>query len=167
MKFHNLFLGSIQVTNPGSGYITQPRITIEGDGAGANASATIVNGKIQSIEVINRGIDYTRAIVTITGGGGSGATASTVIDGRIGTIRTVYYDSFSQRQVVDENAGEIDYDAGVIKISNINIKGTQSVDGDIRISIESEKGIISTQKNTIITIDQDDPTSISTTLETV
>jgi len=158
---------SIQVTNPGSGYITQPRITIEGDGAGANASATIVNGKIQSIEVINRGIDYTRAIVTITGGGGSGATASTVIDGRIGTIRTVYYDSFSQRQVVDENAGEIDYDAGVIKISNINIKGTQSVDGDIRISIESEKGIISTQKNTIITIDQDDPTSISTTLETV
>lgn len=158
---------SIQVTNPGSGYTSQPRIIIEGDGAGANASATIVNGKIQSIEIINRGIDYTRAIVTISGGGGYGATASAVIDGRTGTIRTVYYDSFSQRQVVDENAGEIDYDAGIVKISNINIKGTQSVEGDIRVSIESEKGIISTQKNTIITIDQDDPTSISTTLETV
>ena len=117
--------------------------------------------------MVNRGIDYTRATVTITGGGGFGATASAVIDGRTGTIRTVYYDSFAQRQVVDENAGEIDYDAGIVKISNINIKGTQSVDGDVRISIESEKGIISTQKNTIITIDQDDPTSISTTLETV
>jgi hypothetical protein len=160
-------VSSIQVTNPGAGFISQPTITIDGDGTGANASAVIVNGKIQSIEMVNRGIDYTRATVTITGGGGYGATASAVIDGRTGTIRTVYYDSFAQRQVVDENAGEIDYDTGVIKISNINIKGTQSVDGDIRVSIESEKGIISTEKSTIITIDQDDPTSISTTLETV
>jgi hypothetical protein len=160
-------VSSIQVTNPGAGFTSQPTITIDGDGTGANASAVIVNGKIQSIEMVNRGIDYTRATVTITGGGGFGATASAVIDGRTGTIRTVYYDSFAQRQVVDENAGEIDYDAGIVKISNINIKGTQSVDGDVRISIESEKGIISTQKNTIITIDQDDPTSISTTLETV
>ena len=160
-------VSSIQVTNPGAGFTSQTTITIDGDGPGANASAVIVNGKIQSIEMVNRGIDYTRATVTITGGGGFGATASAVIDGRTGTIRTVYYDSFAQRQVVDENAGEIDYDAGIVKISNINIKGTQSVDGDVRISIESEKGIISTQKNTIITIDQDDPTSISTTLETV
>jgi hypothetical protein len=160
-------ISSIQVTNPGAGYTSSPIIKIEGDGIGANASAVIVNGRIQSVEITNRGIDYTRAIVTISGGGGSGATASVVIDGRTGTIRTVYYDSFAQRQVVDENAGEIDYDAGIVKISNINIKGTQSVDGDVRISIESEKGIISTQKNTIITIDQDDPTSISTTLETV
>jgi hypothetical protein len=160
-------VSSIQVINPGAGFTSQPTITIEGDGTGANASATIVNGRIQSIEMVNRGIDYTRATVTITGGGGYGATASAVIDGRTGTIRTVYYDSFAQRQIVDENAGEIDYDVGSIKISNINIKGTQSVEGDIRVTIESEKGIISTEKNTIVTIDQDDPTSISTTLETV
>jgi hypothetical protein len=160
-------ISSIQVTNPGAGFTSLPVVTIDGDGTGANASATIVNGQIQSIEIVNRGIDYTRATVSISGGGGYGATASAVIDGRTGTIRTVYYDSFSQRQVVDENAGEIDYDTGTIKIFNINIKDTQSVDGDVRISIESEKGIISTQKNTIITIDEDDPTSISTTLETV
>jgi hypothetical protein len=115
----------------------------------------------------NRGIDYTRAAVTITGGGGSGAIASPIIDGRIGTIRTVYYDSFSQRQIVDENAGEIDYDTGIITISNLNIKGVEATDGDIRITIESEKDIVSSQKNTIITIDQEDVTSISTTLETV
>jgi hypothetical protein len=116
---------------------------------------------------VNRGIDYTRATVTISGGGGSGAIATAVIDGRIGTIRTVYYDSFAQRQVVDENAGEIDYDAGTIKVSNINIKDVDSSDGEIRLTIESEKDIINSSKNTIITIDQDDPTSISTTLETV
>ena len=45
-----------------------------------------------------------------------------------------------------QNAGEIDYDAGVVTITNIAIKDVQSVDGDIRLSIGSEKGIISTSK---------------------
>ena len=160
-------ISSIQVTNPGAGFTSSPTITIDGDGTGANASAIIVNGQIESIEIINRGIDYTRATVTISGGGGYGASATAVIDGRVGTIRTVYYDSLAQRQVVDENAGEIDYDAGIVTITNIAIKDVQSVDGDIRLSIEAEKGIINTSRNTIISIDQDDPTSISTTLETV
>jgi hypothetical protein len=158
---------SIQVINPGAGYTSSPTITITGDGVGANAAATIVNGQIKSIEITNRGIDYTRASVTITGGGGSGAAASPVIDGRIGTIRTVYYDSFSQRQIVDENAGEIDYDTGIITILNLNIKGVDATDGDIRITIESEKDIVNSEKYTIITIDQEDVTSISTALETV
>lgn len=158
---------AIQVTNPGSGFISQPKVTIEGDGTGATASATIVNGRVQSIQVINRGIDYTRATVSITGGGGSGAIASAVVDGRVGTIRTVYYDALSQRQVVNENAGEIDYDAGVVTIKDIFIKSVESIDSSIRMSIESEKGIISTTKDTIITIDETDPISISTTLETV
>ena len=160
-------ISSIQVTNPGAGFTSAPTITIDGDGTGANASAIIVNGQIESIEIINRGIDYTRATVTISGGGGYGASATAVIDGRVGTIRTVYYDSLAQRQVVDENAGEIDYDAGIVTITNIAIKDVQSVNGDIRLSIEAEKGIINTSRNTIISIDQDDPTSISTTLETV
>ena len=37
-------------------------------------------------------------------------------------------------------------------------------DGLIRIDIESEEGIIETVRNTIITIDEDDPVSIVTTL---
>lgn len=160
-------ISSIQVVNPGSGFTSAPTITINGDGTGATAAATILNGQIQRIDIVNRGIDYTRATVTISGGGGSGAVATAIIDGRVGTIRTVYYDSFAQRQVVDENAGEIDYDSGVITISNILIKSVESSDGQVRLTIESEKDIISSSKNTIITIDQDDATSISTTLETV
>ena len=158
-------ISAVKVINPGQGYISQPTVTIEGDGEGANAVAVIVNGAIQSIDVTNRGIDYTRATVTISGGGGYGASATAVIDGRVGTIRTVYYDARAQRQIVDDNAGEIDYDTGVVKISNILIKDVDSVDGDIRLSIESEKGILSTIKNNIITIDENDPTSISTTLQ--
>lgn len=160
-------ISSIKVLNPGQNYTSEPTITIEGDGQGATGVAVIVNGSIQSIDVANRGIDYTRATITITGGGGFGATASAVIDGRFGTIRTVYYDSRSQRQIVNEEAGTIDYDAGVVQITNVLIKEVASVDGDIRLSIESEKGILSTNKNTIITIDENDPTSISTTLEAV
>ena len=160
-------ISSIKVLNPGQNYTSEPTITIEGDGQGAVGVAVIVNGTIQSIDVTNRGIDYTRATITITGGGGFGATASAVIDGRFGTIRTVYYDSSSQRQIVNEEAGTIDYDTGVVQITNILIKSVASVDGDIRLSIESEKGILSTNKNTIITIDETDPTSISTTLEAV
>jgi hypothetical protein len=160
-------ISSIQILNPGAGYTSSPTVTISGDGFGANAAATIINGQVASIEIVNRGIDYTRATVSISGGGGSGATGAAVVDGRIGTIRTVYYDSLSQRQVVDENAGQIDYDAGIVTISNVLIKDIQSTDGTVRLSIESEKDIIDSSKNTIITLDEEDPTSIITTLESV
>jgi len=39
-----------------------------------------------------------------------------------------------------------------------------SYDNLIRISIESEKGIVDSSKNTIITIDIDDPSAITTEL---
>ena len=159
-------VSSIGVINPGKDYTSSPTITISGDGVGATAAATIVNGAIESIQIVNRGIDYTRATVTITGGGEYGATAEVILDGRTGQIRTVYYDVNSQRQIINENAGTIDYDSGTITISNILIKSVSAVDGLIRLSLESEKGIISTVRSTILSLDQDDPISISTTLET-
>ena len=159
-------VSGITVTNPGQGFTSAPTITILGDGVGANAAATIVNGRIQNIEVTSRGVDYTRANVTISGGDGYGATAEATIDARTGELRTVYYDNNAQRQIVDETAGTIEYDTGIIKINNIYIKSVSSTDGYIRLSVESEKGIISTVKNTIVTLDVDDPTAISTTLET-
>ena len=158
---------SISITNPGVGYTTAPTVTITGDGTGATATATIVNGSIQSIDVSNRGIDYSRAIITITGGGGYGATAIAVIDARTGVLRTIYYDTNAERQIVDSKAGTIDYDAGVITINDINIRSIDTDDELIRLSIESEKGIIQSVRNTILTIDEEDPTSIVTTLEAI
>ena len=160
-------ISSINITNPGTGYISAPTVTITGDGTGATAEAVVVNGAIQSINILNRGIDYTRAIVTISGGSGYGATGDAVIDSRTGVIRTIYYDSNAERQIVDETAGEIDYDNGIITINDINIRSINSTDTLIRLTIESEKGIIQSVRNTIITIDEDDPTSIVTTLETI
>ena len=157
-------ISSIEITNPGTGYTSAPTITITGDGIGATAQARIVNGAIQSIQITNRGIDYTRAVVTISGGGGYGASASAIIDAKIGTLRTIYYDTNAERQIVDDNVGSIDYENGIISISDINILSVSSFDSLIRLTIKSNKNIIESNRNTIITIDEEDPISIVTNL---
>ena len=158
-------VSSVQITNPGTGYTTTPTITINGDGTNATAEAVIVNGRIQTINITNRGTDYTRATISITGGNGYGAEAVAVIDGRTGTLRTVYYDSLAQRQIINSNAGTIDYDNGILTINNIRFLTVDSDDGLIRVTIEAEKGIIESTRDTILTIDEDDPIAISTILE--
>ena len=158
-------ISSIQVTNPGVGFTTAPTITITGDGSNATAEAIIVNGKIQSINITNRGTDYTRATISITGGNGFGAEAVVVIDGKTGTLRTVYFDSLAQRQIINSNAGTINYDTGEIIINDIRFLSVNSDDGLIRLTIEAEKGIIESKKRNILTIDETDPIAISTILE--
>ena len=158
-------ISSIQVINPGTGFTTTPTITITGDGSNATAEAVIVNGKIQSINITNRGTDYTRATISITGGNGFGAEAVVVIDGKTGTLRTVYFDSLAQRQIINSNAGTINYDTGEIIINDIRFLSVNSDDGLIRLTIEAEKGIIESKKRNIITIDETDPIAISTILE--
>jgi len=160
-------ISQIQITAPGSGYTTNPTVTISGDGSNATAEAVVVNGRIQSIKITNRGTDYTRAIITITDETGYGADAVAVIDGKIGTLRTIYYDSLAQRQIINSNAGEVDYDNGIITINSINFLSVNSNDGLIRIDIEAERGIIQSLRNSIITIDETDPTAIVNTLEQI
>ena len=157
-------ISEIQVVNPGSGYTTAPTVTISGDGSNATAEATIVNGRIQKITVTNRGTEYTRATVTISGGDGFGALALAVVDAKIGTLRTIYYDSLAQRQIINASAGTIFYDTGLIVINDIRFLAVSSTDNLIRMTIEADKGIIQSTRSTIITIDETDPTSIVTTL---
>jgi hypothetical protein len=157
-------ISSILITNPGLNYITAPTVVITGDGTGASAEAKLVNGTVKEIVITNRGIDYTRAIITLSGGGGISATATAQIDAKIGTLRTIYYDSTAQRQVVDENVGEINYETGKITLNDINIVTVSSTDGQMRLTVESEKGIIEPVRNTILTIDSTDPSSVVTTL---
>jgi hypothetical protein len=70
-------IGSIKVTDPGSGYstVTPPTITIVGDGTGAEASPTInaISSTIESILVTNKGQNYTYANVVISSAVGNGA----------------------------------------------------------------------------------------------
>jgi hypothetical protein len=160
-------ISAIEVTNAGTGYTETPTVTITGDGIGATAEAVVVNGRIESINVTNRGIDYSQATISITGGNGFGAEATVVIDSRFGNIRTVYFDSNAQRQIVNADAGEINYETGIITIDSINILSVASTDGQIRLTVEAEEGILESVRNTILTIDEDDPASIETILQKV
>jgi hypothetical protein len=157
-------ISSISVANPGFGYTETPTVTITGDGIGAAATAKVVNGRIESITVTNRGIDYSRALVTISGGNGFGASAIAVLDSRFGSVRTFYYNENAQKVVLNSAAGTIDYLNGIITLENFRVLSVDEPDGHIRLTARAEKGIISSNKNTIITIDQEDSTSITTEL---
>jgi len=157
-------ISSIQISNSGYNYVTVPTVTITGDGIGATAVATILNGRISEIKMTNRGVDYSRAVVTITGGSGFDATASAVINARVGTIRTIYFDANANRQIINPAVGVINYDSGLIEINDLKVLSVATADGMIRISLESQSGIIESMKNTILTIDETDTTSITTQL---
>ena len=157
-------ISSIEISNAGYNYLTAPTITITGDGVGATAIATILNGQISEIKMTNRGVDYSRAVVTITGGSGVGSIATAVIDSRIGTIRTIYFDTNADRQIINSAVGTINYDSGVIEINDLKVLAVASFDGLIRLSLETESGIIDSNRQTILTIDETDTTSITTQL---
>jgi hypothetical protein len=78
-------ISGITVTNGGSGYTSQPTVTIthsggdlDGYGATATADVNTGTGQITAINIEDPGRDYKggTVTVTITGGGGSGATAT-------------------------------------------------------------------------------------------
>ena len=107
--------------------------------------------------------------ITLTGGDGIGCKLS-VVDAKNGTIRTIFFDEDGNRQIINDNAGDIDYEKGIIEINTIRITSVPSsadVDGLIRFTIGSETGVIESTRNNIIAIDPEDATSISTTLESV
>jgi hypothetical protein len=73
-------VGSVGITNRGSGYTSAPAVTISApnqtNGVQATATSTITANAVSSISITNGGSGYTSApTITITGGGGSGATA--------------------------------------------------------------------------------------------
>ena len=157
----------VQVVNPGTNYTSVPTVRIVGDGSGAKAEATVVNGRIEKITLTNTGFNYTRAVVIVDGGGGSGATASAVVTARTGKLRTIYYDADAQKQIVNENAGKINYETGRIILTDVNIKNVYSTDGLMRLTIESEKGIIETKRNTVLEMDINDSSAITVDLSEI
>jgi hypothetical protein len=160
-------IDSVSITSPGSGYSDNPTVTINGDGKNARASATVVNGQITSIKVLERGSDYTVATVTITDTSGLGATAKVNLEGKNGVIRSYYIPSdTSEKVIVNENAGTIDYDTGKIVLQSFT---GLSVDptpyygleqGVFALQIRPDKDTLFPIRNRIITIDESDLTAI-------
>lgn len=80
---------SLALTSGGSGYSGALTVTITdtyGTGSGATATATQTGGVVDSITLVNPGIEYTAPVVTIVGATGSGATATASIGEAAGSL---------------------------------------------------------------------------------
>lgn len=161
----NSFTGvdEVIVTDSGYSYLEAPTVTITGDGSGATAEATIVNGKVTKITMLTRGTGYSRAIVTITGGDGYGAKGTAIVAARYGTLRTFYYNELAEKIIINSEAGTINYADGLIVLNNFKIEALDSDHNDIRIAIEPENKIIDSRKNQILLIDPDSTNSVVVT----
>ena len=86
-------INTIRVDGGGSGYTGQPTVTISDptgpNGIAAQASATVVNGSVTAINLLNSGSQYlgVGASVTITGPAGAGTTATASIS----NYQPIYY----------------------------------------------------------------------------
>jgi len=168
---------SITVTNPGINYSSTPTIEIVGDGTGARAVANIVNSRLNSIDIISPGVGYTSAAIRIIGGGGQFATATAVLEGRYGQIRTVYFrpdeiTNQSTKVVLNANdnngvSGTIDYLTGKIYLNNFNPIRIFDIFGNLRVGVRPKVSTIKSDKNKMLVIDDEDPTSIVVEMEPV
>jgi hypothetical protein len=167
-------IDSISVVNPGFNYQLTPTVTILGDGTGATANVSIVNGRINAINVINSGNNYTSAIVVIkpqsSDSTGQSGSAIAVLQGQYGTLRTYYYANTTNGQlktVLDANAGTIDYINGIITLNSLNPYIIDNPLGQLTVSVTPKTSVISSTFNGIITSDPFDSNAISVNVVTL
>jgi hypothetical protein len=154
----------VDIDNGGINYSTIPTVTITGDGAGAVGVAKIYGGRVTSIDLTNKGTNYTRASVTLSGDTGSGAKVIPILQTRIGKLRTYYLKENGEKVFLNLNAGTIDYGTGTIVLQSLNPLAVTSNDyyetNVLTINIPVDKEIITSIRNKIIDIDMDDPLAI-------
>lgn len=168
-EFLQSFTGieEIEVKVGGSGYTTTPSVIIEGDGVGAQATASIVNGSVRSIKIIQPGSGYTSATARIVGGGGSGATLRVNLQGRTGKLRIYYFDTNNIKKTITNNAGTVNYLNGTITLQNFSPTSVSDPFETLVIKAIPISSVFNSEKNRILTLDQSDPTSISLTINAV
>lgn len=157
----------VTITNPGSGYLTSPTLTVVGDGTGANAYAVIVNGKVAQVVVDAEGSNYTTATVTASGGSGSGATFGASLIAQTGTLRTYYYDTNHNKIVLNPTAGSIDYLSGTITLDAFQPTGVDNPQGILSILAQPDTQWLASNNERILTIDPQDPNAINVTLSDI
>ena len=156
---------TISIINPGFSYQSTPTITISGDGVGATAIATIINGSIQSITVTNAGNNYTQAIATVTAVAGdtTGKSGALIVNllGRFGTLRTYYNNTNSVKTILNSNIGTVDYQNGIVTLNSFNPYNVGNDLGQLAITVTPSTDIISSTFDRIITIDPFDNSAIT------
>lgn len=81
---------SVAVTNGGSGYTSPPAVQFSTtNGLGATATAVLLGGSVDHIDVLTGGAYVGTVAVTLTGGGGTGATAANATLGGLTLVETI------------------------------------------------------------------------------
>jgi hypothetical protein len=159
---------SISIVNQGFGYIRTPIVTISGDGSGATARAVLAGSRVVNIEILTAGANYTQATVTVSPatGDSSGGFAFGVanLQGSIGALRTYYYNNNNIKVILNPNAGTIDYEKGIITITDFAPFAINNALGQFTISVVPDSTIISSTYNKIVAIDEFDPDSVTVTV---
>ena len=160
-------ISSIELLNPGFNYTQTPKVTIIGDGTGAEAVAVLdVNNTIKYITVTNKGTGYTSAVVKIendtndkTGQSGS---AVAILEGRYGTLRSYYNDANNYVKVILNNdVGTIDYQEGTITLNNFTPLDVDDPLGQLTITVKPSTKLLASEYNKIITVDPFDISSVT------
>lgn len=156
---------TISIINPGFSYQSTPTVTILGDGTGATATATIVNGSIQTVTVTNSGNNYTQALAVVTPAAGdtTGKSGALIVNlqGRYGTLRTYYNNTKNVKTVLNSNIGTVDYQNGIVTLNNFNPYNVGNELGQLAITVTPSTDIISSSYDRIITIDPYDNTAVT------
>lgn len=157
---------TISIVNPGFGYQYPPTVTITGDGTGATATAEIDStGAIKTLTITNAGSGYTSASVSFTPVSsdttGQGAVGAVNLEGRNGTLRGYFFNAQSKKTIIIENAGTVEYDKGLITLTDFNPLDVNDPLGQLVLTVEPTTTIVSSSFNRIISIDEFDSTAIT------
>ena len=154
----------VDVVNSGINYPDSTTVSITGDGTGATATVTVLNGKIRSVTVTNKGSGYTRAYVQFNGAGGSEAEAAARLEAKYGTLRTFYYKDNGEKVVVNSEAGTVNYETGEVVLSAVNpsaVITNNFFDTNIlTINVVPDGEIIPPLRNRILTVEETNAQSI-------
>jgi hypothetical protein len=159
---------SIEILDGGEGYESPPQVIITGDGNGATATARVVNGKIASITITNRGSEYTVATVSFVSDSGKRASAKVNLEARNGILRTFYYKTNGEKVIVNTNTGSINYVTGEVNLLNLRPSEVSTNDrypsNTLTLNGVSFDSIITPLRNRILDIDENDQASINITM---
>ena len=121
-------IDSITITDKGLFYLTAPKVTITGDGTGAEATAELSNYSIEKVTITKKGTDYTEAKVTFEAP--TGTTDSTFVGGV--ALNSL---DLTVSKIDKENMTEVLEKKKPINIIGVAIEDINSADGvDISIT---------------------------------
>lgn len=160
---------AIEIVAAPTSYLSPPTLSIVGDGFGANAYPIVVNGRITEIVVDNPGINYTTATVTMYYQDEFDGTGNfnPVLQGRYGILRSFFFDDNNVKTVLNPEAGTIDYKLGTITLREFDPVAIEDPLKILRIVGKTDTNNFESARSRIITIDDEDVSSISVNVKTI